>query len=150
MPTKKTRRPRQRRRRSSVVVQRAARGAPATALLRRYAQAAAPAGSDVALRIVGSAESGKLNFRFRKKTGPTNVLSFPYGAGSGDVVLCQPVIAREARKQGKSLRAHYAHLVVHGLLHLRGHAHLRKGDASRMERAEVRVLRRLGFGNPYE
>jgi len=133
-----------------VAVQRAARGAPATALLRRYAQSTAPAGSDVALRIVGAAESGKLNFRFRKKTGPTNVLSFPYGAGSGDVVLCHPVIAREARKQGKSLRAHYAHLVVHGLLHLRGHDHLRSGDASRMERAEIRILRRLGFGNPYE
>ena len=78
-----------------------------------------------------------------------NVLSFPYGDGSGDVVLCHPVIAREARVQGKSLRAHYAHLVVHGVLHLHGHDHVRKRDAARMERAEIRILQCLGFGDPY-
>ena len=77
------------------------------------------------------------------------MLSFPYGGGSGDVVLCHPVIVREARAQGKTPRAHYAHLVVHGVLHLRGHDHARKSDAARMERAEIRVLKRLGFGDPY-
>jgi probable rRNA maturation factor len=101
------------------------------------------------LRVVGNAEAGRLNNTFRKRNHPTNVLSFAYGRGSGDVVLCHPVIAREARQQGKSLRAHYAHLVVHGVLHLRGHDHLRKADAARMERAEIRILRRLGFGDPY-
>jgi probable rRNA maturation factor len=65
------------------------------------------------------------------------------------VVLCHPVIAREAREQGKSLRAHYAHLVVHGILHLRGHDHHRRPAAARMEKAEIRILRRLGFGDPY-
>ena len=90
-----------------------------------------------------------MNGKFRRKSYPTNVLSFPYGGGSGDVVLCHPVIAREAREQGKSLRAHYAHLVVHGILHLRGHDHLRAGDAARMERREIGILRRLGFGDPY-
>jgi len=64
-------------------------------------------------------------------------------------VLCHPVISGEARQQGKSLRAHYAHLVVHGILHLRGHDHLRYSDAARMERAEIRILRQLGFGDPY-
>ena len=94
-------------------------------------------------------ESRKLNRRFRKKNYATNVLSFPYGRGSGDIVLCHPVIAKEAREQGKTLRAHYAHLIVHGVLHLRGHDHLRRSAAARMEKAEIRILRRLGFGDPY-
>ena len=90
-----------------------------------------------------------LNKHFRKKNYPTNVLSFPYGRGGGDIVLCHPVIAKEARAQGKTLLAHYAHLVVHGVLHLRGHDHLGKSEAARMERAEIRILRRLGFADPY-
>jgi probable rRNA maturation factor len=122
-------------------------GAPSAALLRRYAREASRA--DIALRVVGRAEGRRLNKHFRKKNCPTNVLSFPYGNGSGDIVLCHPVIAREAREQGKTLRAHYAHLVVHGALHLRGHGHLRKSDAARMERVEIRLLRRLGFADPY-
>jgi len=80
---------------------------------------------------------------------PSSVTS-PYGGGSGDVVLCHPVIAREARAQGKSLAAHYAHLVVHGILHLRGHDHVTKRQAARMERMEIRILRRFGLTNPYE
>ena len=99
--------------------------------------------------MVGTREARRLNKKYRAKTYSPNVLSFPYGGGSGDVVLCHPVIAREARAQGKALRAHYAHLVVHGVLHLRGHDHARMSDAARMERAEVRVLKRLGFGDPY-
>jgi probable rRNA maturation factor len=145
MPT--TKKPSRRRPRSRVVVQRAVAGAPSTRLLRRCVSFTA---SEVTLRIVGSAESKRLNARFRRKARPTNVLSFPYGKGHGDVVLCHPVIAQEAKQQGKTLRAHYAHLVVHGVLHLRGHDHLKKRDAARMERAEIRILRRLGFGNPYE
>ena len=147
MPTKRT--PRKIRRRSSVAVQIAARGAPSPVLLRRFARAALRARAEVTLRVVGEAESRRLNSKFRAKHKPTNVLSFPYGGGSGDVVLCHPVIAREAKAQGKSLRAHYAHLVVHGLLHLRGHDHRRKPDAARMERIEIRLLRSLGFDNPY-
>ena len=118
-------------------------------MLRKFAQAAAPARAELALRIVGSNESRELNRKFRRKNHPTNVLSFPYGNGSGDVVLCHPVIRKESKRQGKSLRAHYAHLVVHGILHLRGYDHLRKADAARMERVEIRLLRRLGFGDPY-
>jgi len=85
-----------------------------------------------------------LNRHYRGKDCATNVLSFPYGE-SGDVVLCHPVIAREAREQRKSVRAHYAHLVVHGALHLRGYEHDDNASARRMERAEVRILRRLGI-----
>jgi probable rRNA maturation factor len=131
------------------VVQRAAAGAPSSALLRRFALAAAPARAVITLRVTGSAESRKLNGNYRAKQRATNVLSFPYGGGSGDVLLCHPVIAREARDQGKTLRAHYAHLVVHGVLHLRGHDHVRRSEAARMEREEIRILRRLGFGDPY-
>ncbi len=147
MPTKRT--PQKTRRENRLRVQRAVAGAPPTAVLRRFALAALPARAEVTLRIVSAPESKRLSGKFRMKSKPTNVLSFPYGGGSGDVVLCHPLIAKEAKAQGKSLRAHYAHLVVHGLLHLRGHDHLRRGDASRMERTEIRILRRLGFGNPY-
>jgi probable rRNA maturation factor len=136
-------------------VQRAVPGAPAARALRAWALAAAPAGSEVTLRVVGAAESRRLNRSYRGRDHATNVLSFAYGAARaargvrGDIVLCQPVIRREARAQGKRLAAHYAHLVVHGVLHLRGMDHARRREAARMERAEIRALRRLGFADPY-
>ncbi len=130
-------------------MQLAVAGAPSAALLRRFVLAAAPARAEITLRVVGAPESKRLNGKFREKDRSTNVLSFSYGGGRGDIVLCHPVIAKEARRQGKSLRAHYAHLVVHGVLHLRGHHHSRKSGAARMERAEIRILQRLGFGDPY-
>ncbi len=132
-------------------MQMAIAGSPSAALLRRYARDAFEGSkrADITLRIVGRAEGRKLNKRFRKRNYATNVLSFPCGKGNGDIVLCHPVIAKEARAQGKTLRAHYAHLVVHGVLHLRGHDHLRADQAARMERAEIRILRRLGFDDPY-
>ncbi|MEW6690449.1 MAG: rRNA maturation RNase YbeY [Pseudomonadota bacterium] len=130
-------------------MQRAVAGAPPAAALRRFALAALAARARVALRVVGASESKELNRRYRASDRPTNVLSFPYGGGSGDVVLCHPVIRKEARQQGKSLRAHYAHLVVHGVLHLRGYDHRTGSGAARMERREIRILRRLGFADPY-
>jgi len=146
MRTKSTPR---RRLRSSVSVQRAVRGAPSAARLRAFALAAARPGAEVTLRVVGAAEARLLNRAFRRRDYATNVLSFSYSRSHGDVVLCHPVIAREARAQGKTLAAHYAHLVVHGMLHLRGRDHARRTQARRMERAEIAVLRRLGFGDPY-
>ena len=95
------------------------------------------------LRVVGAREGRRLNNLFRKNDRATNVLSFPLD-GEGDIVLCHPVVAREARSQGKALRAHYAHLVVHGVLHLRGFDHGRA-----MERREVRILRGFGIADPY-
>ncbi|MEX2242143.1 MAG: rRNA maturation RNase YbeY [Burkholderiales bacterium] len=130
-------------------VQRAVRGAPAAARLRKWARAAARPGAEVTLRVVGAAEARRLNRAFRKRDYATNVLSFSYGPNHGDLVLCHPVIAREAREWKKKLSAHYAHLVVHGMLHLRGRGHARRAQARRMERAEIAVLRRLGFGDPY-
>jgi probable rRNA maturation factor len=147
MPT--TKKPRKCHPGSDVAVQRAVAAAPAAALLRRFALAAYSPGSQVTLRVVGTAEGRLLNRSFRKRDYATNVLSFSYDRRHGDVVLCHPVISREAKEQRKSLAAHYAHLVVHGMLHLRGHDHLRKSDAARMERKEIRILRLLGFGNPY-
>ncbi|MBX5462287.1 MAG: rRNA maturation RNase YbeY [Steroidobacteraceae bacterium] len=116
---------------------------------------------EVGVRVVGRAESRRLNARYRGKDYPTNVLSFPApplpappGAVSqavplGDLVICPHVLRVEARQQKKSLRAHWAHLVVHGALHLIGYDHERIADARRMERREIAVLRRLGFANPY-
>jgi probable rRNA maturation factor len=124
------------------------RGVPSAPALRRWARAAGSAA--ILLRIVGAREGRSLNRTFRKRDYPTNVLSFPYGRGRGDVVLCHPVISREARAQGKTLKAHYAHLVVHGMLHLRGQDHASRSGAARMERNEIRILRRLGYANPYE
>jgi probable rRNA maturation factor len=114
------------------------------------------AGRELGVRVVGPAESRRLNARYRGKDKPTNVLSFPaveLPAGPerplGDLVICPDVLRVEAREQRKSLRAHWAHLVVHGTLHLVGYDHEDCADADRMERREIAVLRRLGFPNPY-
>ncbi len=127
------------------------------------------AGGELGVRVVGSAESRRLNARYRGRDKPTNVLSFPpsplpapvagapaarggNGADArplGDLVICAQVVRSEARAQGKLLQAHWAHLVVHGALHLIGYDHEREAEAKRMERREVAVLRRLGFANPY-
>ena len=139
MPTTRTRS------RNKVSVQYAVsrRGVPSSVQLRRWARAASARA--VTLRIVGAHEARALNRTFRKIDHATNVLSFD----TGDVVLCDPVIRREARVQGKSVAAHYAHLVVHGVLHLRGYQHEKKRDAARMEAREIRILRRIGIRNPY-
>jgi probable rRNA maturation factor len=111
----------------------------------------------VSVRVVGHRESAALNSRFRGKTGPTNVLSFPFenppGTRSnllGDIVICADVVQREARAQGKDERAHWAHMLVHGIMHLRGYDHEKSRDAAVMEAKEIRILRGLGFPNPYE
>ena len=115
-----------------------------------------PDASEISLRIAAEEEMAKLNAQFRGKTGPTNVLSFPYasmpGVDSpmlGDVVICAPVVAREAEVQGKTLRAHWAHMVVHGILHLCGYDHARADEAAVMESLETRILGLLGFEDPY-
>jgi len=118
------------------------------------------AGREIGVAVVGPAESRRLNAQFRGKDKPTNVLSFPVAElpapgesdeprPLGDLVICPQVLRSEAREQKKSLRAHWAHLVVHGSLHLIGYDHVHDSDATRMERREIAVLRRLGFPNPY-
>jgi len=141
-------------RRNNVAVQYAVprRGVPAAAALRAWARAAGSL--SITIRIVGRAEGRRLNSEYRKKDYATNVLSFPYGtpgrAARGDILVCAPVIAREAREQGKDVEAHHAHMVVHGVLHLRGYDHERgPADARRMEALERRILAQLGFPDPY-
>ncbi len=113
------------------------------------------------IRIVGAAESRRLNRTWRGKDKPTNVLSFPAepltadcgpqiaDAPLGDLAICAPVVAREAREQGKPLTAHWAHMVVHGVLHLLGYDHENDRDAERMERTEISLLRGFGYADPY-
>ena len=111
------------------------------------------------VRIVGDDESALLNATYRAKQGPTNVLSFPgpdaasYAPGLplplGDIAICAPVVVREAQAQGKPAAAHWAHLVVHGLLHLLGYSHEREGHRRRMEVQEIAVLEALKLPDPY-
>jgi probable rRNA maturation factor len=104
------------------------------------------------VRYVAESEARRLNREFRGRDYATNVLTFIYAAGdalAGDVVICAPVVAREARAQGKALRAHHAHLLVHGLLHLQGLDHEASAAARRMERREREVLALLGMPDPY-
>ena len=133
------------------------KGQPSAAALRRAARAALVAAAmrrpprgrrsrDLCLRVVGRAEARRMNLRYRGRDYATNVLSF---AATGDVVICAPVVAAEARAQRKPVAAHWAHMVVHGTLHLMGHDHLRRADATRMERLERRVLAALGHPDPY-
>jgi probable rRNA maturation factor len=144
---------------------------PSAAALRRWATAAHEAamtsrrpgrrGSEgtaggLCIRVVGVAASRRLNREYRGKDQPTNVLSFPassvereLAASLGDLAICAAVVADEAREQGKAPRAHWAHMVVHGVLHLHGYDHQSARDARRMEGLEVEILRGFGYQNPY-
>jgi probable rRNA maturation factor len=138
----------------ALAIQRASRAAhiPSDRKLRAWARAAAPRGGTVTLRYVAEAEGRRLNREYRGKDYATNVLSFAYGARdlAGDIVICAPVVAREAREQGKSAEAHHAHLVIHGLLHLQGLDHERGAkQAAAMERRERAILAQFGFSDPY-
>ncbi len=136
------------------------RAVPAVVSLRRFAAAALHGRTSIpalTIRVVGGPESARLNATYRGKTGPTNVLSFPFQAppqaardALGDLVICAPVVAREARAQGKSPRAHWAHMVVHGVLHLLGHDHIKAREARLMEGLEKRILADLGYADPYD
>ena len=130
-----------------------ARGLPSPAQFRRWARAALERSARVTVRVVGSGEARALNHEFRGRNYATNVLTFVMREKprlEGDLALCAPVIAREARAQKKSTAAHYAHLVVHGVLHLQGYDHERSREARAMEQRETRIVTRLGFPDPYQ
>jgi len=128
-------------------------GAPTRPQVRRWVRAACGIPAEVTVRFVDANEGRDLNRDYRGKDYATNVLSFPYAAGttlSGDLVLCLPVLAREAREQGKPPEAHCAHLIVHGMLHLQGYDHeAGRADAERMEALEREILADLGYPDPY-
>jgi probable rRNA maturation factor len=127
---------------------------PAHSTLRRWVRLALEDSGDaeITLRFVDTRESRRINRRFRHKDHATNVLTFDYTRLpwlSADIVLCLPVIDREARDQGKSRRAHLAHMVIHAVLHARGFDHVRASDMRRMEGREIDLLFTLRIGNPY-
>jgi probable rRNA maturation factor len=138
------------------------RGIPAPGSFRNWVAAALQGArhgkqqAEVSIRIVGAREGRTLNRRYRGRDYATNVLSFPVelprGVASpllGDLAICAPVVAREARDQNQATRNHYAHLTVHGVLHLLGFDHENARDAARMEALETRVLASLGIADPY-
>lgn len=116
-----------------------------------------PHQSEVTLRLVDETESQTLNHQYRGKDKPTNVLSFPFEAPAGitvplagDLIICAPVVAFEVAEQNKRSEEHWAHMVIHGLLHLQGYDHIEDDEAEIMEALEIRLLAELGYGNPYE
>ncbi|WP_374708405.1 rRNA maturation RNase YbeY [Chitinimonas sp. BJYL2] len=137
------------------------KGTPAKKLLKRWVKAALEAGVDasITLRIVDEDEGRALNRDYRGKDYATNVLSFAFNEGEpvpgmegvvmGDLVLCAPVVAREADEQDKALEAHWAHLVIHGVLHLQAYDHLDDVEAEAMEALETAILQSLGYPDPY-
>lgn len=133
------------------------KGIPAAASLRAWADVArGQERGSLVIRIVDADESAALNLAYRGKSGPTNVLSFPFEIPAdlpndhlGDLVVCAPVVQQEASQQGKSDRSHWAHMVIHGVLHLRGYDHLDARQAREMEQLEVLMMASLGFADPY-
>ena len=128
-------------------------GAPTRPQVRRWVRASCAMPAEVVVRFVGSDEGRALNRDYRGRDYATNVLSFPYESEArvhGDLVLCREVVEREAREQGKAPEAHYAHMVVHGMLHLQGHDHeAGRADARRMEKIERDIMATLGYPDPY-
>ena len=118
----------------------------------RWMRAALDVPAQIAVRIVGEEEGRTLNRDWRRQDHATNVLTFDYERQPvvvADLVLCAPVVEREAKAEGKTLEAHYAHLLVHGVLHAQGWDHLRAAEARRMEARESAILQALGFADPY-
>ena len=127
-------------------------GLPLRADFVRWARAALAGGGQITIRLVDADEGRALNSEYRGKDYATNVLSFPYDTEpvvSGDLVICPAVVAREAAEQNKPLAAHYAHLTVHGMLHLQGRDHETDEDAQAMEDEEREILAALGYPDPY-
>jgi len=131
----------------------ASRNLPSRTQFRRWVRKALGHDARITIRIVGQAEGRALNRNFRGKDYATNVLTFILSEDApfeGDLALCAPVVAREAKEQGKALLAHYAHLTVHGVLHLQGYDHENDADAGVMEGRETAIVTALGYAAPYD
>ncbi|MDH5552926.1 MAG: rRNA maturation RNase YbeY [Nitrosomonas sp.] len=125
---------------------------PTRPQFRRWVKSALSKEAEITLRIVDATEGMALNHQFRGKASATNVLTFVYDELeplSGDIVLCADIVEKEAKQQHKDLIAHYAHLTVHGVLHLQGYDHEEDADAKIMEQLETEIVTKLGFCNPY-
>lgn len=126
---------------------------PTRPQFRRWVNAALMQDAEIVLRLVDETEGRELNLQFRHKNYATNVLTFVYNDTqplAGDIVLCAPVVSQEAQQQHKNLLAHYAHLTVHGILHLQGYDHIEDAEAVIMEQMETQILTRLGYEDPYQ
>ncbi len=129
-----------------------ARGLPSRAQFRKWARAALERNATVTIRVVDQEEGRELNLNYRRRDYATNVLTFVLRDEStceGDLALCAPVVSREARAHKTPLHAHYAHLTVHGMLHLQGYDHESDADAEVMERRETQIMAKLGYADPY-
>jgi probable rRNA maturation factor len=125
---------------------------PSAAQFKRWARNTLRVDSEITLRIVDEAEGRALNKTYRGKDYATNVLTFPLVEEPhlmGDIIICAPVVAKEAAEQGKPLEAHYAHLTVHGVLHVHGYDHEIEEQADLMESIETEIITKLGYANPY-
>jgi probable rRNA maturation factor len=138
---------------ASSAIEAAVSKAATASVIKKWVKATTGCGGLLTLRFVNAAEGKKLNFSFRKKDYATNVLTFPYELSkntlAADIIFCLPVIQKEAKEQNKLLKAHLAHLIVHGCLHAQAYDHETKKDAKKMEALELSILRQLGFTNPY-
>jgi len=125
---------------------------PCASQFRKWAKAALRVDTEVTIRIVDDAEGRMLNHTYRNKDYATNVLTFPLTEEPhlmGDIIICAPVVAKEAKEQNKDLLAHYAHLTVHGILHLHGYDHETEAQAELMEGLETAIVTKLGYASPY-
>jgi probable rRNA maturation factor len=122
-------------------------------LMKKWVKAATHQSGMLTLRFVNASEGKKLNFAYRNKDKATNVLTFPYELSKtnllADIIFCLPVVKKEAKEQGKTFKAHLAHLIIHGSLHAQAYDHETDKEAKRMESLEVQILKKLGFPNPY-
>lgn len=133
---------------------------PDEAAFQRWAEAALASveeDCELSIRLVDEDESAELNSQYRGKTGPTNVLSFPFDSDIaleptllGDLVICVPIVEKEAQQQDKIAEHHWAHMVIHGCLHLLGYDHIEDDEAEEMETLEIQILHKMNITNPYE
>jgi len=138
---------------ASAAIEQALNERVSEALMKKWVKAATTRSGQLTLRFVNASEGKKLNLAYRGKDKATNVLTFPYELSKAnllaDIIFCLPVVKKEAKEQGKTFKAHLAHLIIHGCLHAQAYDHETDNEAKKMESLEVQILKKLGFPNPY-
>jgi probable rRNA maturation factor len=138
---------------ASPAIEAAVNHVASASLIKKWVKSVVSSSGLLTLRFVNVAEGKKLNVSFRNKDYASNVLTFPYehskNTVAADIIFCLPVVQKEAKEQKKLLKAHLAHLIVHGCLHAQGLDHEKKKEAEKMEAQELKILHKMGFANPY-